>query len=278
MSAPEPTPGPAVVTIDRIDPDAPRGDRFARLRVALVRALVAAGLGTMVVTATALIHATGLPTAEPTSPRRALEPAQTAATSATVGAGSPQPATARVDPGWVERVAAVTAIPARALLAYAAADLVLDAEDPGCGLGWNTLAAIGAIESAHGTHGGARLGDDGRPRPAVLGIALDGDGVAAITDTDDGLWDGDTTWDRAVGPLQFIPSTWASWGADGDGDGVADPNQIDDAALAAARYLCHSGSLDTGDGWRAAVLSYNRSESYADQVATTANRYAQALS
>lgn len=179
-----------------------------------------------------------------------------------------------VDAAWSARVAAAIGIPRRALEAYALADLVVDAEQPGCGIGWNTLAGIGAIETDHGRHGGAALGDDGYPSPAIRGPQLDGNGNAAIRDTDGGAWDGDTVWDRAVGPMQFIPDTWARWGADANGDGAADPNQIDDAALAAARYLCHSGSLTTTEGWRAAVFSYNHLDVYVDDVAAVANRYA----
>ncbi|GAA2066844.1 lytic transglycosylase domain-containing protein [Microbacterium hatanonis] len=180
----------------------------------------------------------------------------------------------RVDAAWSARVAAAVGIPRRALEAYALADLVVDAEQPGCGIGWNTLAGIGAIETDHGRHGGAALGDDGYPSPAIRGPQLDGNGNAAIRDTDGGAWDGDAVWDRAVGPMQFIPDTWARWGADANGDGAADPNQIDDAALAAARYLCHSGSMTTTEGWRAAVFSYNHLDVYVDDVAAVANRYA----
>jgi membrane-bound lytic murein transglycosylase B len=74
--------------------------------------------------------------------------------------------------------------------------------------------------------------------------------------------------------MQFIPGTWRRWGADADGDGVADPNQIDDAALTAARYLCAAGSMRNPSGWRTAVLSYNHSEEYVDRVAGAANDYA----
>ena len=180
----------------------------------------------------------------------------------------------RADPAWTARTAADTGIPGRALQAYASAALTLKVEQPDCGLGWNTLAGLGAIESAHGTHSGGHLDDAGYPQPAIRGIPLDGTASAAISDTDGGAWDGDAVWDRAVGPLQFIPETWQRWGADGNGDGVADPNQIDDAALAAGRYLCASGEMTSAPGWRRAVFSYNHLDTYVDDVAAAANAYA----
>jgi hypothetical protein len=119
------------------------------------------------------------------------------------------------------------------------------------------------------------LGADGVPRPAIVGVALNGNGpVAAIPDTDNGRFDGDTVWDRAVGPMQFIPSTWRSAGRDGDGDGVKSPNDIDDAALASAGYLCHGGGdLTQTSAQRAAIFSYNPSWYYVDLVSAFAHGY-----
>jgi hypothetical protein len=92
---------------------------------------------------------------------------------------------------------------------------------------------------------------------------LDGNGFAAIPDSDGGALDGDPHWDRAVGPMQFIPATWARWARDGDNDGVADPQDVEDATAASAAYLCAGGrDLATADGLRDAVLSYNHSIAY----------------
>lgn len=178
---------------------------------------------------------------------------------------------------WMSRTAAATGIPERALSAYALAHVSIAEEQPECGLDWTTIAAIGSIESDHGNHGDSVLDSAGYSSPAIIGRALDGNGVAKIADTDGGLFDGDTTWDRAVGPMQFIPSTWAKWASDANGDEVTDPNQIDDAALATARYLCSSGPITTPEEWRAAVYSYNHDNDYVDKVARVANGFMAAL-
>ncbi|MER7666375.1 hypothetical protein [Streptomyces sp. NPDC096193] len=63
--------------------------------------------------------------------------------------------------------------------------------------------------------------------------------------------------------MQFIPSTWAHWGADGNRDGRADPGNIFDAALAAGRYLCAGGrDLSGRAGLERAILGYNHSVAY----------------
>ena len=191
---------------------------------------------------------------------------------------APQPdapaAPTQVDPAWVTTMAGRAGIPAAAVRAYANAQL---AEPRGCKVGWTTLAGIGWVESQHGSIGGRTLGDDGRSSKPVLGPALDGKDFAAIRATPESTaWHGDPTWDHAVGPLQFIPSTWETWGADGDADGVADPNDIDDAAFTAARYLCADGhDLTTGAGWADAVFGYNHTQSYVDAVYAAATAYAE---
>lgn len=155
-------------------------------------------------------------------------------------------------------------IPVAALNAYHHAASVLASTDPSCHLPWTFLAAIGRVESDHGRYGGSVLAADGVSRPEILGPVLDGAGpFAAISDTDNGRLDHDKTWDRAVGQMQFIPSTWATYGRDGDGDGVANPDDINDSALAAGTYLC-AGYMDlsTTAGMAQAAYRYNQSDYY----------------
>lgn len=181
------------------------------------------------------------------------------------------------DSGWIAEIAGRTGIPIRPLSAYAGAALRLADEQPECHLEWTTLAAIGRVETIHATIFDSALDDSGVSTPPIVGIALDGDGVLAIPDSDGGAFDGDADWDRAVGPMQFIPTTWALVGADGNADGAADPQQIDDAVLTSARYLCQHGRdlADPGD-WVAAIHSYNPNRQYNADVADFAERYAAA--
>jgi membrane-bound lytic murein transglycosylase B len=184
---------------------------------------------------------------------------------------------ARVDADWLVEASAATGIPQRALIAYVGAASIKAEQLPGCGLAWNTVAGIGLVESDHGRHGGSRVEADGSVVPPIFGISLDGAATAHIPDSDDGAIDGDAEYDRAVGPMQLIPGTWRNWHVDGNGDGVEDPHNIDDAAVAATNYLCRaSGDMVSGDGWRAGIGAYNRSNAYAVSVADAANRYAAA--
>lgn len=183
-----------------------------------------------------------------------------------------------ISPQWLDRIADQTGMPRRALQGYAQAQLHQNTEQPDCQVSWPTLAGIGWVESQHGTYAGGEIGLDGTTTVDIIGVALDGGpGVAAIPDTDDGELDGDTQWDRAVGPMQFIPQTWRQWGVSASG-GEPDPHHIDDAARSAAGYLCADGrDLTTTDGWWDAVLSYNDSTAYAQDVLDAATDYAAAV-
>ncbi|TQK51091.1 hypothetical protein FBY35_1481 [Streptomyces sp. SLBN-118] len=153
------------------------------------------------------------------------------------------------------------ALPATVLTAYRQAEDALADSTPQCRLRWQLLAAIGQVES--GQARGGRVRADGTTLAPILGPRLDGNGFAVIRDTDGGRYDGDLAYDRAVGPMQFIPSTWDVWGADGNGDGISDPGNIYDAALAAGRYLCAGGrDLSSAADLDRAILGYNRSAAY----------------
>ncbi len=170
---------------------------------------------------------------------------------------------------------ATSGIPTTALQAYQAAAAREARRTPDCGLSWPLLAGIGRVESDHGRFAGAVLHSDGLSTPRVIGIALNGNGTALIRDTDGGRLDGDTVYDRAVGPMQFIPSTWAGWGVDANHDGSKDPFNIFDAADAAADYLCAAGrDLTTLHGQVQAILSYNYSFDYVALVMSLERVYA----
>ena len=169
-------------------------------------------------------------------------------------------------------------IPVIALHAYKHAAAAADKANPRCGIIWPLLAAIGRVESDHGRFRGSVVYANGVSAPHIVGIALNGVGTALIRDTDHGRLDGDKVYDRAVGPMQFIPSTWAIFGADGNGDRVADPFNLFDAAQAAANYLCRAGgNLTTSAGQIQAVMSYNHSVAYLRMVVDLEKTYAAGL-
>lgn len=202
--------------------------------------------------------------------------APTASTTATTTPRASAPKAATTPTGPAVTALAAQGIPIVALDAYKRAAARQAKVEPGCHLAWTLVAAIGAVESGHGTHAGARLYADGQDLPHVIGPVLDGsNGNARIADTDKGVLDGDKVFDRAVGPMQFIPSTWARNGVDGNGDGKADPFNIVDAAATTGGYLCHGGGdLATVAGRTAAVFSYNHLDSYVATVLALDAAYA----
>jgi membrane-bound lytic murein transglycosylase B len=111
--------------------------------------------------------------------------------------------------------------------------------------------------------------------PPIRGIPLDGSpGVARILDQEATARTSSPVYVRALGPFQFLPETWQGWGVDANGDGIADPDSIDDSALTAARYLCVSGGdLTTAQGWQRALLIYDQSTAYMAEVRRDAAAY-----
>jgi hypothetical protein len=193
--------------------------------------------------------------------------------SAPVQVGDQQPIAPTVITGL-----AANGIPNVALNAYRVAAARMASAEPSCGIDWSLLAGIGRVESNHGRFRGATLNSDGTSTPRIMGPPLNGVQFAFIRDTDGGSWDGDGSYDRAVGPMQFIPATWRAYGIDADGTGSADPFNINDAALGAANYLCRSGgNLRTDAGQRKAVMAYNHSDSYVNEVLALARAYASGI-
>jgi membrane-bound lytic murein transglycosylase B len=168
-------------------------------------------------------------------------------------------------------------IPAPALSAYQRGAQIIDAADKSCNIPWELIAAIGRVESDHGRYGGNTLTSDGVSKPGIYGIELNGkNGTQAVNDTDGGQLDRDTVFDRAVGPMQFIPSTWQVVKVDADGDGQRNPQDIDDASLATAVYLCSGkDNLSNRQGQEAAVYRYNHSRDYVNLVLRIMEAYSQ---
>lgn len=178
---------------------------------------------------------------------------------------TPPPAAVVSSPGSMR-------IPAVALAAYRNAEQAMASTEPGCGLSWNLLAGIGRIESGH-ANGGATDARGTALNP-IYGPTLDGSlsGNEVIVQT---VQAGRPVYARAMGPMQFLPGTWSRYAADGDGDGKADPQNIYDAALAAARYLCSGGlNLRNQSQVLTAILRYNNSMAYAQNVLGWAAAYA----
>jgi membrane-bound lytic murein transglycosylase B len=245
-------------------------------------ALVPVGL----VGAVAAAHAGQQLTTEPT--RQVAEPAPESAQT-------PAPTTPAATPAITPVVAPVTAEPAPAPApapevlpesvtsgqiprinyeAYHAAGSKLAQELPGCGISWQLIAGIGRVESTHANNG--KADPTGVLEVPILGPVLDGSlaGNNVIHDTDGGELDGDPHFDRAVGPMQFLPETWKHYAEDGNGDGVTDPQNLFDAALTTGRYLC-DGNLDLRDSSQVtkAVLRYNNSMDYVSKVRGWADGY-----
>ena len=104
------------------------------------------------------------------------------------------------------------------------------------GLHWSLLAAIGHVETGHGRN---------------KNVSSAG----------------------AMGPMQFMPATWAAYGLDGDGDGRADILNPFDAVYSAAFYLCDHGAGFGGQSLYDAVFAYNHADWYVKKVLALAEAY-----
>ncbi|MFL6118805.1 lytic transglycosylase domain-containing protein [Actinophytocola sp.] len=246
------------------------GDRAARLAGVTLLAAAVGLAGATPGPADAPIADRGVPRQAPApAPGPPAAPAQ----ARTVPLGSLPVA----DPIEFTRSGGANGVPASVLAAYQNAAAALAVTQPGCGLRPELLAAIGRVESGHAR--GGQVDAAGTTLTPILGPVLSGQhGFAAVADTDGGRLDGNRVWDRAVGPMQFIPGTWARWAVDGNGDGVADPHNVYDASRAAGDYLCAGDrDLRTPAGLDEAILSYNQSPAYLRLVLAWFKAYTLAL-
>ena len=257
-----------------------RPDRVHRIAVGAI------GVGTALFIAATVAHATSDGGRSHLAPQAAAAPAVHQPAGIPAVATEPQPAAADLKAPAVEAAKqvhsqvkapatkqvisglAANGIPKVALNAYRVAAARMAHAQPSCGIDWALLAGIGREESDHGRFGGATLNADGTSTPRIIGPALDGTHSDYIAAPANGLaLDGDSRYTHALGPMQFIPQTWAGYGADANGDGRADIFNINDAALGAARYLCaNGGNLRTQAGRVRAVLAYNHNDEYVAQV------------
>lgn len=251
----------------------PSNSKIRRNSVIALTGLVPTGLVTAAT-------ATGAPADVPLHTTASAEPITDAPTEPAAEAVVAQAAAAVPEAAVVPATLAPAPAPAPAPLpdgplgmpainydAYRSAERVLAERDPGCGITWMQVAGVGRVESSHAN--GGRADDKGNLLEPIIGLPLNGSlpGQATIMDTDGGALDGDTVYDRAVGPTQFIPTTWAQFGIDGNGDGVADPQNLYDAAASTANYLCDGGTdmRDIASATKA-ILRYNNSMAYVANV------------
>ena len=168
-------------------------------------------------------------------------------------------------------------IPLVAYDAYRSASRSAPTITDSCEVDWAVVAGIAQVESRHGRiDPDHRLTADGDVEPPIRGRPLDGtSGTQTIADSDNGELDGDSTWDRAMGPLQFIPTTWRELGRDGNADGETDPDNLYDSALTAVAHLClrEPGNYSDRGELRRALIAYNASGRYADDVLRWVDRY-----
>ena len=103
--------------------------------------------------------------------------------------------------------------------------------------------------------------------------SLDWTVLAAIHKVETGFGSGSARSSAgALGPMQFMPATFTDYGVDGDGDGIADVSDVEDAIFSAANLLCANGA---GDPARlaTAVWNYNHDDEYVAEVLALAAGY-----
>ena len=143
-----------------------------------------------------------------------------------------------------------TPVPPAAVAAYRAA--AREVAQAGCHLSWRVLAGVGAVVSDHGRH--------------TRQVLLDGRAGALMTDSDGGRYDGSARVDGPVGPLGLLPWTFERLHVSPEDD----PHELDDAARAAARFLCAAGDQWSATSRLTALAAYDETPGFADAVLSAA--------
>ncbi|AXB48663.1 C40 family peptidase [Amycolatopsis albispora] len=232
------------------------------VRRALVVALVAVAVATgLFVVANSQQSSPQADSAANTAPPVTTPPPAPAEPSPTQGAALPASPGKQLD-DWAAKYSTWLEIPQRSMLAYAKATITMSQEQPGCHVSWVTLAGIGKNASDHGRAGGV-IGEDGRPAQPIGTVELLDFNGTVVSERD------------ANGPMQLTPAIWDRWARSASGAGAPDPQNIDDAALTAARALCADGGRDLSDGptWWNAVGSLQDAPLFLHRVLATANVY-----
>lgn len=271
----------------------PRRRRARASATPLICLLAVAALGMLGVAYRLIAPDGGTATAEQTAVEARAERSELLASLERGAAGKERVNGVRREPVRLPRAypGSIADAPAPALAAYQRAQTVIN-EVADCGLDWTLLAAIGRVESNHGRgqNGGHQVSREGRVKPAMVGLLLDGTGKRGeLPDSDYGELDGDRQWDAPIGPMSLLPVTWTAVAVDADGDGRRDPQDLDDAALAAAVVLCtdagrrdagaegadDSRSASGGQRWRAALRAFHNGARFVRTVLLLRERYAQ---
>jgi membrane-bound lytic murein transglycosylase B len=180
--------------------------------------------------------------------------------------------------GWHAGAGRLDDLPHAALAAYQRSAAVLHEASRQSRLHWTLLAAVGRVLTDHGRRGSHRVDDRGRVRPAIVGKPLRSRAGHRLTDTEAGQLDGDRRFDRPVGPMLLTPADWTVVGVDGDTDGKRNPQDLDDAALAVAVLLCHSGAdLRTAKGKRVGLRRIDTTKGFANAVLDVDTAYRRQL-
>lgn len=162
---------------------------------------------------------------------------------------------------WVDKTSGWLNIPKRAMRSYAQATVTLNKQLPNCHMSWVTLAGVGKQTTDHARAGGA-LAADGKTAKPIGNVELRDFFGKTVSKS------------AARGPMQLTSAQWNRYGTSATGSGDGDPENFDDAVLAAGKALCAGGlDLAKGDDWWQAAGRINDAPLFLHRVLATATVY-----